>query len=67
MEEVVIVSELIGKVRNYELNPRYMFIDPLKELLRAALAAYPADIKDQLLVQRTRPRQAGKAVLLDRR
>ena len=65
-EDGVIVSQLIGKVRNYELNPRYLFIDPLKELLKAALAAYPVEIKDQLLVQRTRPRQAGKPVSLVR-
>ncbi len=56
----VVISQLIGKVRNYELNPRYLFIEPLKELLKAALAAYPAEIRNQLLVQRTRPRQAGK-------
>lgn len=56
----VIVSQLIGKIRSYELNPNYLFIEPLKELLKAALIAYPSEIKDQLLVQRTRPRQAGK-------
>lgn len=65
-EDGVIVSELIGRVRNYELNPRYVFIDSLKELLKAALAAYPTEIRDQLLVRRTRPRQAGKPVLLAR-
>ena len=59
-EDGVIVSQLIGKVRSYELNPRYIFIEPLKELLKAALAAYPSEIKEQLSVQRTRPRQADK-------
>lgn len=56
----VIISQLIGKVRNYELNPSYLFIEPLKALLKTAIAAYPPEIKDQLLIQRTRPRQAGK-------
>lgn len=56
----VIVSRLIGKVRSYELNPRYPFIEPLTQLLKAAVAAYPADVSSELLVQRTRPRQAGK-------
>ncbi|RYG15408.1 MAG: ArsR family transcriptional regulator [Chitinophagaceae bacterium] len=65
-EDGVVVSQLIGKVRSYELNPRYIFIDPLKELLKAAVAAYPTEVRDQLLVQRTRPRQAGKPVLLVR-
>ena len=59
----VIVSQLIGKVRNYELNPRYPFIEPLKQLLKAAAAAYPAETINQLMVQRTRPRQAGKPLL----
>jgi predicted transcriptional regulator len=59
----VIVSQLIGKVRNYELNPRYPFLSPLKELLKAAVEAYPDEIKNSLLIQRTRPRQAGKPLL----
>jgi len=56
----VIVSHLIGSVRNYELNPRYAFMEPLKQLLKAALEAYPSDLKNNLMVLRTRPRQAGK-------
>lgn len=59
----VIVSHLIGKVRNYELNPRYPFLEPLKALLKAAAQVYPSRIIDALLVQRTRPRQAGKPLL----
>ena len=61
-EDGVIVSQLIGTVRNYELNPRYPFLEPLKQLLKSALEAYPDDLKNQLLVQRTRPRQAGKVL-----
>lgn len=59
-EDGVIVSELIGKVRNYQLNPRYPFLEPLKALLKAAIQAYPEELKNRLLVERTRPRQAGK-------
>jgi hypothetical protein len=62
----VIVSHLIGKVRNYELNPRYTFIEPLKQLIKAAVNAYPSDTISELMVQRTRPRQAGKPVELVR-
>lgn len=58
----VVVSHLIGKVRSYELNPRYPFIAPLKELLKAAVAVYPEGIVSDLLVQRTRPRQASKSL-----
>src|SRR3990167_9548609 len=59
----VVVSQLIGKVRNYQLNPRYPFIEPLKALLKIAVEAYPPELKNALLVRRTRPRQAGKALL----
>lgn len=56
----VIVSQLIGTVRRYELNPRYPFMEPLKQLLKAAIEAYPTALKNDLMVQRNRPRQAGK-------
>ena len=59
----VVVSELIGKVRNYQMNPRYAFVEPLKEMLKMAAAAYPPEIKKALLIQRTRPRQAGKPLI----
>lgn len=62
-EDGVIVSEPIGRVRNYRLNPRYPFIEPLTQLLKAAVAAYPPELKNRLLVQRTRPRQAGKPLV----
>ncbi len=58
----VIVGQSVGKVRNFMLNPRYPFIDQLKSLLKAAVAAYPPDIVNALMVQRTRPRQPGKAL-----
>lgn len=58
----VVVSQLVGNVRNFELNPRYPFLEPLKGLLKAALEAYPQDIVSALMVQRTRPRQRGKAI-----
>ena len=59
----VVVSQLIGKVRNYELNPRYTFLEPLKGLLKAAIPVYPSDVINQLTVQRTRPRHAGKPLV----
>ena len=62
-EDGVIVGRYIGKVREYELNPRYPFIDPLKELLKKAVATYPPEVQVDLMVQRTRPRQAGKPLL----
>lgn len=65
-EDGVIISEQIGRVRNYRLNPRYPFIEPLTALIKAAVAAYPAELKNRLLVQRTRPRKAGKPLVAAR-
>jgi len=62
-EDGVVVSQVIGKVRRYQINPRYPFMEPLKGLLKAAVAAYPSDVRQRLLVQRTRPRQAGKPLV----
>lgn len=59
----VIVSRSIGRVREYELNPRSPFLQPLKELLKAAVAAYPSNVASDLMVQRTRPRQASKPLV----
>ena len=55
-EDGVVVSETIGKVRNYQLNPRYPFLEPLKALLKSAVQAYPQEIVNELLIKRTRPR-----------
>ena len=66
-EDGVIVSQLIGKVRQYQLNPRYPFYTPLKVLLKAALEAYPASIVKALTMTRERPRQAGKPTIPARR
>ncbi|WP_162824607.1 winged helix-turn-helix domain-containing protein [Saccharospirillum mangrovi] len=62
----VVVSQQIGKVRNYQLNPRYPFIAPLKELLNMAIEAYPDEVIKSLLIRRTRPRAAGKPTVLSK-
>ena len=59
-EDGVLVSRLIGKLREYQLNPRYPFLSPLKELLKSALTAYPDAIIQSLTMARSRPRAAGK-------
>jgi len=62
-EDGVVTSHLLGKLREYQLNPRYPFLQQLKELLKAALEAYPIDIKKALTMQRTRPRKTGKPTI----
>jgi predicted transcriptional regulator len=58
----VVVSRAIGKLREYQLNPRYPFIAPLKELLKIGLSAYPKQLQNALTIQRTRPRKAEKSL-----
>jgi DNA-binding transcriptional ArsR family regulator len=58
----VVVSRLRGKVRLYQLNPRYPFRTELERLLWRALEFYPADERERLYTPRLRPRRAGKPV-----
>jgi DNA-binding transcriptional ArsR family regulator len=58
----VVVSRLRGKVRLYQLNPRYPFRKELERLLWRALGFYPADERERLYTPRLRPRRAGKPV-----
>lgn len=56
----VLVSRLVGKTRLYQFNPRYTFLHELKQLLEKALSFYPEELRDQLLMNRRRPRRSGK-------
>jgi hypothetical protein len=56
----VIVSELAGQIRIYKLNPHYPFLEPLKQLVKAAVSTYPADIVGRLMRHRSNPRKAGR-------
>lgn len=56
----VLVSHTAGRPRVYRYNPRYPFLKELKNLLEKALTFYPTDLKEQLLMNRRRPRQRGK-------
>ena len=59
-EDSVVFSRLVGKLREYQLNPRYRFYTPLKALLKAALEVYPDAVIQKLTITRRRPRKAGK-------
>lgn len=56
----VVVSRAIGKLREYEFNPRYPFLKPLRDLLKVGLSAYPKTVQAQLVLTRKRPRKAEK-------
>jgi predicted ArsR family transcriptional regulator len=56
----VLVSRTAGRTRLYSLNPRYPFLNELKNLLEKALSFYPGGQREALLMDRRRPRRRGK-------
>lgn len=58
----VLVSRAVGRTRPYVFNPRYPFLSELKALLEKALLFYPAEKRDELLMNRRRPRARGKTL-----
>jgi len=56
----VLVSRPVGRTRLYSLNPRYPFLDELKALLNKALTFYPEELREDLILNRRRPRRADK-------
>ncbi len=66
-EDSVVVSRAVGRLREYRLNPRYAFSEPLRELLKSALKAYPDTVVNELAMPRTRPRKTGKPEIYVRR
>lgn len=56
----VLVSSKVGRTRVFQFNPRYPFLDELKSLLEKSLSYYPEDIRENLLLNRRRPRKKDK-------
>ena len=56
----VLVSQAVGRTRVFTFNPRYPFLNELKALLEKALEFYPEDLRDELFLDRRRPRRSGK-------
>ena len=56
----VFVSRTAGRTRLYTFNPRYPYLKELKALLEKALAFYPDDLRERLIMNRRRPRRRGK-------
>lgn len=56
----ILVSQLVGKTRVYQINPRYFFKDELRALLEKALKNLPTPLKEKYFSERTRPRRKGK-------
>jgi hypothetical protein len=58
--EGLLVSKLIGKTREYQWNPRYLFRGEIDALLDKAIANLPEEYINQYFRSRTRPRRKGK-------
>lgn len=56
----ILYSNLAGRTRLYAFNPRYPFLQELKNLLKKALSFYPAPEQEKLIMDRRRPRRRGK-------
>ena len=57
--EGVIASRLIDRTRLYQWNPRCGYLDELKALLARGSKMLPADVREELLNERRRPRRKG--------
>ena len=58
----VLVSREVGRTRPYSFNLRYPFLNELKRLLEKALSFYPEQERDELMMNRRRPRAKAKSV-----
>lgn len=56
----VLVSRTAGRTRLYQFNPQYPFLIELKQLLEKAFSFYPKDVREELMMNRRRPRKRGK-------
>ena len=56
----ILVSRTAGRTRLYQFNPRYPFLNELKQLLEKALSFYPEDVRENLVMNRRRPRKRDK-------
>jgi hypothetical protein len=56
----VLVSREVGKTRPYMFNLRYPFLNELKSLLEKALSFYSEKEREELMINRRRPRAKGK-------
>ena len=56
----IIASRLVGAVRLYTFNPRFPFLKELKALIEKALGFYPEEVRENLMMNRRRPRRRDK-------
>lgn len=56
----VLFAKLQGRTKIYKFNPRYPFLEELRNLLKKVVSFYPENIKHELQYNRRRPRRSEK-------
>ena len=56
----LVVSQMVGRTRVYEWNPRSILVAPLRALLQITLENLPPEQRSPYQDGRRRPRRAGK-------
>ncbi len=56
----ILCSRQAGKTRLYSFNPRCPYLRELKGLLEKVMTFCPDDLREQLVMNRRRPRKRGK-------
>ena len=56
----VVYSKQVGRTSVYAFDLRYPFLPELQSLIKKALEFYPEELREQLLMNRRRPRRSGK-------
>jgi len=56
----IVYSKFVGRTRVYAFDPRCPFLEEIKALMEKALTFYPQGVRELLLLNRRRPRRAGK-------
>jgi biotin operon repressor len=58
----LLVSQLVGRTRLYQWNPRNPLVPSFRALLEVALDSLPVAEQQRFFRKRTRPRRSGKAL-----
>ncbi|NKB65808.1 MAG: ArsR family transcriptional regulator [Candidatus Latescibacteria bacterium] len=56
----IIYGRSVGRTRLYAFNPRYPFLNELNALLEKAVSFLPVEERENLIMNRRRPRRKGK-------
>jgi predicted transcriptional regulator len=58
--EGLLASENVGRTKLYSFDRRYAFSEDIQKLLLKALGFFPSDLREDLQLNRRRPRRTGK-------